>query len=90
MSMPVACTFNVLSVSLYGVSGSTNLTTLTLVKNGVDTALTSSANSVTGSVIKCTDTTHTVAVAVGDIMALKLVQASGTPFVRVGIGTRCN
>jgi hypothetical protein len=40
---------------------------LTLVKNGVDTALTCSATSVTGSVIKCTDTTHTVAVAVGDI-----------------------
>ena len=89
ISMPVACTFTTLSVSTFGSSGGTALFTVNLTKNGVDQGLTCSVNSIQGAIASCTDTSPTVAVAVGDIVGLKIFQTSGTPIVRLAIGTRC-
>jgi len=89
ISMPVACTFDRLSVSTFGSSGGNDSFTVNLVVNGVDQALSCTANSATGSVLTCSDTAHTVAVAVGQIVGYKIVQATGTPIVRVSVGSRC-
>jgi hypothetical protein len=90
MAMPVACTFDRLAVTTFGVSGVADSFTVNLVVNGNDQALTCSVGSTTGSTATCTDNLHTVTVAVGDLVAFKIVQASGAPIVRVGMGTRCN
>ena len=88
--MPVACTFTSLFVSLYGSSGAaSNTVTVTLFRNRVATNMTCTAISSTGSVVTCTDTTHPVAVAVGDTMSLGYNQTNNVPIVRIGVGTRC-
>jgi hypothetical protein len=56
----------------------------------VDQALSCSVTNVVGGQVQCSDTSHTVPVVLGDIVAWKIVQVSGTPIVRIGIGTRCN
>ena len=89
ISMPVACTINTLSVSLFGVSGAADAFTVSLMKNGVEQNLTCSATSTTGAIRSCVATSPTVAVVVGDIVGLKIVQNSGIPVVRIAIGTRC-
>jgi hypothetical protein len=89
ISMPVACTFDRLSVSTFGSSGGSDFFTVNLVVNGVDQALSCTANSLTGSILTCSDTAHTVAVAVGQIVGYKIVQGFGTPIVRVSVGARC-
>ena len=92
MSMPVACTFDRLSVSLYAVTGgNADTIAVTLVKNGVDTGLSCSlASSATlGNISQCLATTP-VAAAVGDIFALHVTQTDFTPVVRIAMGTRCN
>ena len=90
MAMPVACTFDRLYVNTFGVSGGGDTFTVNLVKNGVDQGLACTVNSAQGAQVLCSDTSHTVSVAAGDVVALKVVQASGAPIVRLGIGTRCN
>jgi hypothetical protein len=90
MAMPVACTFDRVVVNTFGVSGGTTTFTVNFVKNGVDQALSCSVTNVVGGQVQCSDTSHTVPVVLGDIVAWKIVQVSGTPIVRIGIGTRCN
>lgn len=89
-AMPIACTFDRLYVNTLGVSGGADTFTVNLVKNGVDTGLTCTVTSATGAQVICSDTTHTVPVVAGDNVSLKYVQGSGTPIVRIGVGTRCN
>jgi collagen type I alpha len=91
-AIPISCTFDRLYVTTFGVSGANDSLTVNLVKNGVDQALTCSLTSVTGSQVTCSDTNsgHAVSVTAGDNVALKYVIGSATPFVRIGVGTRCN
>jgi hypothetical protein len=89
MSMPVACTVNTLSVSVFGVSGTPDPFTVSVMRNGVEQALACSVTSTTGAITRCLATSPAVAVAVGDIVGLKIVQGSGVPIVRLAIGTRC-
>jgi hypothetical protein len=91
-AMPIACTFDRLYVTTFGVSGGSDAITVNLVKNGVDQSLTCSLTAQQGSQVTCNDTNalHAVSVSAGDNVALKYVQASGTPIVRIGVGTRCN
>ncbi len=63
---------------------------MNLIKNGVDQSLSCTLTSGVTSQVLCSDTSHTVPVVLGDVVALKIVQLSGTPIVRLGIGTRCN
>jgi len=90
--MPIACSFDRLFVTTFGVSGGSDTFTVNLVKNGVDTSLSCTLTALTGSQVTCNDTNaaHAVSVVAGDNVALKYVQASGSPLVRIGVGTRCN
>ena len=90
MAMPVACTIDRLVVNTFGVSGGTTTFTVNLVKNGTDQALACTVTNVASGLVSCSDTSHPIAVAMSDFVALKIVQLSGTPIVRIGIGTRCN
>ena len=90
VAMPVNCTFDRLVVSTYGASGGSDTFTVNLVVNGVDQTQSCSVTSVTGAIQSCSDTAHPISVTVGQIVGLKIVQASGTPIVRVNVGTRCN
>jgi hypothetical protein len=77
-------------VTSFGVSGGGDAIAVNLVKNGVDQALSCTVNAVQGAQATCSDTAHTVSVTAGDSISLKYVQASGTPVIRIGVGTRCN
>jgi hypothetical protein len=90
MAMPVACTFDRLVVTAYGVSGGGNSFTVTLVKNGTPTTLACTVLSATASLSTCSNISSGFSVVLGDLVALKVDQASGVPIVRLGIGTRCN
>jgi hypothetical protein len=90
--MPVACTFDRLSVTLASVTGGAGDTvTVTLVKNGVDQTMTCTAtsSSTVNALVSCSSTTP-IAVAIGDIVGLHLTQTNSTPVIRIGVGTRCN
>jgi hypothetical protein len=91
-AMPIACTFDRLYVTTFGVSGGADTITVNLVKNGTDQLLSCTVNAAQGSQVTCNDTNaaHAVSVVAGDNVAIKYVQASGTPIVRIGVGTRCN
>ena len=91
-AIPIACTFDRLYVNAYGVSGVADTITVNLVKNGADTGLVCSVTSATGLQVTCNDTNaaHAVSVVAGDNVALKFVQSTSAPLVRVGVGTRCN
>jgi hypothetical protein len=79
-------------VTTFGVSGGGDTVTVNLVKNGNDQALTCTVSAVQGAQATCSDTNvaHAVPVVAGDNVSIKYVQASGTPIVRIGVGTRCN
>jgi hypothetical protein len=91
MSMPVACTFDRLSVTLAAVSGgATDTVTVALVKNGTDTSMTctvTSSSSING-LTACSSATP-ISTALGDIVGLHVTQTNSTPIVRIAIGTRC-
>ena len=92
MSMPVACTFDRLSVTLASITGgSTDTISVTLVKNGSDTGLTCTATSsaTANALVTCSSTTP-IPVVMGDMVGLHLTQSNFVPVVRIGIGTRCN
>lgn len=73
--VPAAGSISGLQAYLFGVPGGAASWTITLRKNGVDTALTT---TVTGGAAQGSDTTHSVAVAKGDLISLRLTPA-GTP-----------
>jgi hypothetical protein len=91
-AVPISCSFDRLFVNTFGSSGGADTITVNLVKNGSDTSLSCTVTAVTGSQVSCSDTNaaHAVAVVAGDNVALKYVQSSGAPIVRIGVGTRCN
>ena len=93
-AMPIACTFNSLTLSLYGVTGAaaTNRTGVTLYKNGIPTSMTVSLNNpAVGSISIATDSapTHQFSVAVGDFVSIGYTQTNSTTAVRIGVATRC-
>ena len=89
ISMPVACTFTTLSVGTFGSSGGDASFTVRLTKNGVEQSLACSVNSTQGAIARCLATSPPIAVAVGDIVGLRIDQSSGLFPVRLAIGTRC-
>jgi len=87
--MPVACTLSSLTLRLDAITSGSNSVTVTLYKNGGPTALTATASiSIAGTTVTATDSVHTVAVAVGDSLALGYVQTNNVPVVRIGVSTR--
>ena len=92
-AMPVACTFNVLTMTLLAQSGgAADTISVTLVKNGQDTSLTCSKDSsgTINATTNCVDNIHPVSVAVGDTVGYHLTQSTAAPGVRIAIGARCN
>jgi hypothetical protein len=95
MAMPAAttCSFNALYVAGTITSGAVSDTlTITLMKNGSATALTTSITvSSLNATVTNSDTTpaHSFSVAPGDAVAIQLTQTSGAPTVRLSISTMC-
>jgi hypothetical protein len=91
-AMPVACTFNAITLTVYTFSGSasTDTVTATLYKNGSSTSLTASVSNPAAGATATISATASVSVAIGDLVAIQLSQTNGTPIVRAGIGTTCN
>ena len=90
--MPVACTINLIQLNLTCGSscGSADTLTVTIVKNGVDQAMSCSGTSGAANVtVKTSCTTSPVSLAAGDDVALKFTHTNGTPIVHVGTGVRC-
>jgi hypothetical protein len=90
IAMPIACSFKALNMSARYISlTGSNTITVTLVKNGVDQALTCSLTALTlGNTYSCS-ATGTIPVVVGDFVALKYTQTNTTPTIRLGVGTTC-
>ncbi len=72
MIMPIACTAGSLKVQLSSVDAAYASATATLMLNGADTALTCSLAGMSSS---CNDSVHTVVLAAGDTVALKVSPA---------------
>jgi hypothetical protein len=91
--MASACTFNALHVAGTITSGAVADTlTLTMIKNGSATALTTSiaVSSVNATVTSSdTNAAHGFSVAAGDAVAIQLTQTSGAPTVRMSITNQC-
>jgi Collagen triple helix repeat (20 copies) len=89
--MPAACTFNTLRVAGTITSGAgPDSLTLTLMKNGVATSLTTSVTvSTSGTTVTNSDTAHSFTVAAGDTVSIQLTHTNGTPVVRLAVSTRC-
>ena len=89
--MPAGCTFNALYVGgTITSNAAADTLTLTLVKNGVAQALTTSvAVSTLNATVTSSDTAHSFTVAAGDSVAIQLTQTNGSPTVRLSVSTRC-
>src|SRR5262249_11939879 len=90
VAIPFACTLNALQVSARYISGSgTNNITVTLIQDGVPTAMSCGFSAKAAvTTYTCSSTTN-VAVSAGDILALRYTQDNSTPIIRIGTGTRC-
>jgi hypothetical protein len=92
--MPIACTFDSLTLSLYGVAGGagTNVITARLYKNGNPTSMALSLNN-PGVALFATVTdsaaAHQFSVDIGDFVSIGYTQSNGAPVVRIGAATRC-
>ncbi|MFL6374560.1 MAG: hypothetical protein ACJ73D_07850 [Pyrinomonadaceae bacterium] len=90
--IPVACTFDSLVVSAFGVSGTaaTDSIGVTLYKNGTATATTVTiSNPAAGAIATISDNVHTFTVAAGDYVSVGYTQTNSTPIVRIGVGAHC-
>jgi hypothetical protein len=89
--VPVACTVDALSVSLFGTGGSSsNTQTITVYRNGSATGVTCTASSPgIGSSSSCSDTSHSQAFSAGDTIAVFGSQSNNSPIYRIGTGIRC-
>jgi len=91
--MPTACTMTGLHMRLYGVAGTAGIDeiTATVYKNRAATAMAVSAFNPAANTFQtlASDTTNTVAFAVGDTLSVGVTQSSGAPAVRIAIGMRC-
>lgn len=90
IALPFSCTMNALAVTGYAVSGnSTWVGTVTLMRNGNATALTCALSvDLPGDVMTCASP-QTVAVAPGDVLALRFEQNQFNSLVRLSTGLRC-
>jgi hypothetical protein len=87
--MPVALTITSLILRVDALTAGANTVTVTLYKNGAATAMTATASvSTAGATVIASDTTHPVAVAVGDSLSIGYVQTNNVPIARIGVSTR--
>jgi len=88
-----ACTFDALYVAgTITANAASDTLTVTLVKNGSATALSTSITvSTLNTTVSSSDTTigHSFAVVAGDSIAIEVTQTSGTPTVRLSITSHC-
>ena len=91
--IPATCTFDSLQVSATTGGGPNFPYTFTLWKNDVATSMTCGLSTDSGTnTITCSDTTHTVPVVPGDLVAMQVVQTGFTcctPFGNFGISLHC-
>jgi hypothetical protein len=76
--MPVAGTLNNFYVRIDSALAATNSETYTVRKNAVDTALTCTITSV-GGAVTCSDTTHSVSFAAGDLISIGTAHTGVVP-----------
>jgi len=85
-----ACTFNALYVTGTLTAGIGQTMTLTLIKNGAVTGLTTSISpSTNGVTVASNDTIHSFSVVAGDTVAIRVNQASTAPTIRMSVTTQC-
>jgi hypothetical protein len=95
MALPAAttCTFNALHVAgSITANAASDTLTLTMIKNGSATALTSQITvSTLNATVTSSDTTpaHGFTVTAGDAIAIQLVQTNGVPTVQLSVTTQC-
>ncbi|HXW84924.1 MAG TPA: hypothetical protein VEJ86_11000 [Candidatus Binataceae bacterium] len=86
--MPVGCTFDNLQIWVSGNSGVTDSLTFTLLQNENPTALTCTIAALDPvNPTTCSDTTDTVTVSPGDLLAMQAVDNSSDSFPVVGVGS---
>jgi hypothetical protein len=90
LGMPIACTAANLYVSQITANAGGVTTTFALQKNGVDTAITGTVTSGSGTGAIAVDTTHTASYVKGDLMTLRFVTGSGTSGQMGGWSIACN
>jgi hypothetical protein len=90
LGMPIACTAANLYVVQILANGGGVTTTFALQKNGVDTAITGTVTSGSGTGAIAVDTTHTASYVKGDLMTLRAVTGSGTSGTMGGWSISCN
>jgi hypothetical protein len=86
------CTFDALRVAAtITASAASDNISLTLMKNGVATALTTGTFNVNtlNVTVLASDIVHTVSVAAGDRVSIQLVQSTGTPVIRIATTLHC-
>ena len=91
-AVPFACTINLIQLNLTCANscGTTDTVTATIVKNGVDQAMTCSTTSAAANTtVKTTCTANPVALAAGDDVAVKQTHTNVSPAVHYGVGLRC-
>lgn len=89
MPSPVACTLSSLNAVVNNyASSSADTTTITIYQNQGATAL-SCPVSTNGNKSSCTDTTHTLTVNKGDLIAIGFVESNANPFNAVTVQVTC-
>ena len=89
VAMPLDCMMSALKVGVnnYSAPGA-DITTLTVYKNGVATAMTCNATT-NGNGSSCQDQTHTFAVSGGDSISVVFAETNFNPINRVTVGLIC-
>ena len=91
VAVPFACTARSLEVSARYVSGTgTDNITVTLMVNGVATAMTCGFSATTAGTTYTASSTTFVTLSAGDILALRYTQDNSTPIIRIGTGLTCS
>jgi hypothetical protein len=93
MGFPVACTATNLYIIQRTANAAGRTTTATLNVNGSDTALTGTITSASGSGgtgVIAIDTSHSVSIAQGDLVALKLITNTSTSGTMGGWAMACD
>jgi hypothetical protein len=89
MASPSACTLGnlIVAVNNFTAAGS-DTTTITVYHNQGATTLACSVTS-NGNRVACTDTTHTVSVSQGDLLAIAFVETNANPFNAITVTMTC-
>lgn len=89
VAMPVACTMSALNVGVNNYqTPAADVTTLTVYKNGVATAMTCSVTT-NNNGSSCQDATHTFSVAGGDSISVAFSETNVNPFNKVVVNLVC-